>query len=100
MNRIARHHCALRGKEWGESARTANPVQTTGFFVVKKGFFGYAVDAGNPLRSWRGLRGAGHSRYGHSIAERTETLPLFFDTKVEERNVPLGRQGPLRTERG
>ena len=34
------------------SARTANPVQTTAFFGVKKGFSGSAVDAGNPLRSY------------------------------------------------
>ena len=37
--------------------RAANPVQTTGFFGVEKGFSGYSIDAGNPLCSWRGLRG-------------------------------------------
>jgi hypothetical protein len=32
-----------------KAARTVNPVQTTGFFRVKWGRRGEAVDAGNPL---------------------------------------------------
>jgi hypothetical protein len=31
-----------------ETDRTANPVQTTAFFGVEKGFFGEGVDGGNP----------------------------------------------------
>ncbi len=30
--------------------KTANPVQTTAYFGVKKGAFGYPFDAGNPFR--------------------------------------------------
>ncbi len=36
---------------------TANPVQTSPIFRVKKGFFGYPVVAGNPLLSWKGFKG-------------------------------------------
>jgi len=35
---------------WGESARTENPAQKTGFFGVKWGRRREAVDAGNPLQ--------------------------------------------------
>jgi len=35
----------------------ANPVQTTGFFGVKKGFRVDNVDGGNPFCGWRGFRG-------------------------------------------
>jgi hypothetical protein len=38
-----------RRRMMGKSARTANPVQTTGFFGVKKGFRGEGVNVGNPL---------------------------------------------------
>jgi len=34
----------------GETVQTANPVQTSAFFGVKKGFRGVVVDAGNPLQ--------------------------------------------------
>jgi hypothetical protein len=32
-----------------KAVRTANPVQTTAIFGVKRGFTGEGVDAGNPL---------------------------------------------------
>ena len=45
----------------GESVRTANPVQTTACFGVKKGFCRNAVDGGNPVWGWRVLQGARQS---------------------------------------
>jgi hypothetical protein len=39
----------------GETARTANPVQTTGFFGVKKGFCGNGVYGGNPFMIAAGI---------------------------------------------
>jgi hypothetical protein len=37
----------------GEAARTANPVQTTDIFVVKRGYSRDVVDAGFPLEYFR-----------------------------------------------
>jgi hypothetical protein len=41
------------------TARTANPVQTTCFFGVIKGFCRTAVDGENPIPDWIGFRGFG-----------------------------------------
>ncbi|MGB7972455.1 MAG: hypothetical protein WCF31_10860, partial [Candidatus Deferrimicrobiaceae bacterium] len=36
----------------GNAARTATPVQTTAYFGMKRGFYGYPVDVGNPFPYW------------------------------------------------
>ena len=72
-------------------------MQTTAIFGVEKGARGDGVDGGNSLCRSMAFRGECQWFLRIEIvtifrsAERTETLLLFFDTKVQERDVPLGR---------
>lgn len=60
-----------------ESVRTANPLQTTAIFGVKKGFRGSPVDSGNPFRyyDFSLVRALSGSWIEHLTANGRGTLP-------------------------
>ena len=82
--------------EQGKAEGTANPVQTTVFFRVKKGLCGDGVDGGNPLRSWGGLRGASHPLINQDPNKNnTQEVTVLIQVPPHAYQSPLVRGNPL-----